>query len=301
MSYTWYSGDIGHIINITFPDGIYEVADLNLYLQNIMIQNGTYWAPGPGGTQTANRFFIELQVNPVRYGVQLNTFQVPNTDPELSGYVYPPSPLTADYVPLLPPGAAFNPSVAWQTGVIVDREGNPLPGIIEYPVVPGNILGVDYTLSIDSKFGGILGYGSTFVSDTFVPPSAVNSTQYQAKYDAENTISYLSNGSPNLQPNGSVVVCLSQAQNVYSQPSSVIYAFPNNVAAGETITSVPPNFMWTPLIKGSYYQLNLQLRSSATGNLLDIRDPNMTIVLAIEDTNELNPPSDKNIPIRSRL
>jgi hypothetical protein len=60
-------------VNITFPDGAYSIADLNSYLQFIMIQNNYYLIDASGNYV----YYVELVENAVRYSVQLNTYPVP--------------------------------------------------------------------------------------------------------------------------------------------------------------------------------------------------------------------------------
>lgn len=64
-------------VAITFPDGSYSVADLNSYLQFIMIQNNYYLIDSAGNYV----YYLELVENSVRYSVQLNTYPVPTILP----------------------------------------------------------------------------------------------------------------------------------------------------------------------------------------------------------------------------
>jgi hypothetical protein len=82
-----------------------------------------------------------------------------------------------------------------------------------------------------------------------------------------------------------VLFSLTNINNPYSQPSSIIYSLNPSVAAGEQITERPPNFMWNKMLDGTYSQLLLTLLGT---NLqpLTINDPNMTILLTIRDKDE---------------
>ena len=70
-------------IDVTIPDGLYEIATLNAYLQYVMILKGQYLISSTG----SNVYYMEFVVNPTRYGVQLNVYPVPTALP--SGWTAP--------------------------------------------------------------------------------------------------------------------------------------------------------------------------------------------------------------------
>jgi hypothetical protein len=70
-------------VAVTIPDGTYTVADLNSYLQSIMVANGYYLVDAMGNFV----YYMELVENGVRYAIQLNTFPVPTALPV--GYTNP--------------------------------------------------------------------------------------------------------------------------------------------------------------------------------------------------------------------
>ena len=67
---------------VIIPDGLYEIATINEYLQSIFIANGDYLFNG-----TNNVYYAEMVINPTRYAVQVNTFALPQTLP--SGWTAP--------------------------------------------------------------------------------------------------------------------------------------------------------------------------------------------------------------------
>jgi len=106
FSYTWVAGTTSTTYSITIPAGLYEVVDLNNYLQYIFIQNGTYLINSAG----QNVYYAEFLVNPNRYAVQINTFPVPTSLPV--GWTAPvasPSAGTAGWVGF--PTTTFNPVI----------------------------------------------------------------------------------------------------------------------------------------------------------------------------------------------
>ncbi len=241
LSYTWTVGGVSTVYNVIIPDGLYNISDINSYLQWTMINNGHYLINSSGD----NVYYFELLVNPNRYAIQLNTFQVPISLP--TGYSQPTN--FAGY-----PTQTFNP-------------------IITFP----------------AKFNEIVGYPINFssngnINNAYVPPSASSSNNYVTK-DGVGTLSYLSNVAPNVQPNSSIYLGISNINNPYSQPSSIIYAITPTVAIGEQIIETPPNFMWNRMIDGTYNQLRVQFLGIDKAPI-PIRDPNLTIMLTIRDANE---------------
>jgi hypothetical protein len=144
-------------------------------------------------------------------------------------------------------------------------------------------------VTFPSDFNAIVGYTAGFASannvggtTTFQSPTA--SSNYATK-DSVNTISYLSNTAPQVQPYSSILFSLSNINNPYTQPSSIIYSLNSNVGVGELISEKPPNFMWNRMIDGTYSELRLTFLGP--NNIpITINDPNMTILLSIRDKDE---------------
>lgn len=189
---------------------------------------------------------FEMLLNSSRYAIQFNTYLVPTALPLLST------------VPAGFPG--------W-------------PTVTQNPVI-----------SIPANFNIIVGYSAGFTSNAnlnnaYVPPSASKSNNFASK-NTIGTLSYLSNLSPEVQPNNNVLLSLSNINNPYSQPSSIIYSLNPNVNIGEQIYVTPPNFMWNKLIDGVYNELVLSILGTDLYPLT-INDPNMTILLVIRDKDEV--------------
>jgi hypothetical protein len=188
---------------------------------------------------------FEILVNPNRYAIQLNTYLIPTTLP--SGYSVP----------------------------------SGFPG---WPNTTQNSV-----VSFPANFNIIVGYSAGFssnanTSNAYTPTSASALNNYVSK-SSVGTLSYLSNLAPQVQPNNNVLFSLSNINNPYSQPSSIIYSLNPNVKVGEQINDRPPNFMWNKLIDGTYNELRLTLLGTDL-NPLKINDPNMTILLTIKDKEE---------------
>lgn len=121
-----------------------------------------------------------------------------------------------------------------------------------------------------TAFNDIIGFASTFISARDL------GTAYP------NTDSYTSTTSPQVQPAPTLIVNTSNINNIYSNPSTCIYAVTPTVAIGEQIVERPPEFSWNKLTSGTYSEIRLQL-TTPTGQLVPILDPQMTIILAIRE------------------
>ena len=245
LQYTWTTGATTTTYTLDIPDGLYEVSRLNEYLQFAMIQNGHYLINAQG----ENVYYLEVIVNPSRYGVQLNTFLIPtqtqfNTNPIYAGWSTPASwvgfPTTED-----------NPQF----------------------ILPANI-------------NKILGFPANFttaqnVGNLYTPPA----NQDLISKLANGTISYISTTAPDIQPNSSILVSISGIDNKYANPTSVIYSIVPSVAIGALINEKPPQYAWNRLLPGTYNQLRLTILGT---NLqpIKINDPAMTFLLVIKDRGE---------------
>lgn len=245
VSYTWTVGVVSTTYTITIPNGLYNIVDINAYFQWVMINNGTYLINNVGD----NVYYFEIIVNPTRYAIQLNTFQVPIALPAL--WTAP-----ANFAGF--PTQTFNP-------------------IITFPNDFWKIVGYE-------PINGVIFTSNGNVNNAYVPPTASVDNYYVAK-DGVGTLSYLSNVSPNVQPNSSIYLGISNINNPYTQPSSIIYSLSPSVAIGELINETPPNFMWNRLIDGTYNELRLQFLGLDL-QPIQLNDPNMTILLTIKDKDE---------------
>jgi len=68
-------------LNVTIPDGAYNISDLNNYLQYLLIQNGYYIY---NSTSLVNTYYAAFVISPTSYAVQFITTPLPTSLP--SGY-----------------------------------------------------------------------------------------------------------------------------------------------------------------------------------------------------------------------
>ena len=95
----------------------------------------------------------------------------------------------------------------------------------------------------------------------------------------------ISTTAPQVQPNSSVYLAISNIANKYAIPSSIIYSLAPSVEFGKQINEYPPQFAWNRLLGGTYNELRIQFLG-IDKQPLKILDPNITIVLVIRDLKE---------------
>ena len=223
FSYNWIVAGVPTTFTVVIPNGLYEIKDINNFLQFTFIANGHYLVDGSG----LNVYYAEFIVNPTRYAIQINTFPVPTALP-----------------------------LGWSN-----------PAGLVFPLVTFNPI-----ITLPPKFNDILGFTAGFTT----PQNLGIGTN----------LSFLSSKAPQVQPNNNLLVGLSGIDNKYANPSSIIYSVSPAVGLGELITDRPANFNWNRILAGTYNQLRLQFIGNTYENL-NIRDPNMTIILVIQDQEDL--------------
>lgn len=258
---------------ITIPVGHYEIADLNLILQKFCLANGLYLI-NPSGV---NVFFMEFILNPTSYAVQINITSFPNNTywNVLSG-----SGSTTIAI------GNVAPFVNWLSPPLLNGFG-----IFKgFPPITGTANSFNPIVFLPSKFCYLLGYlpntytyggiGNGTIS--LIQPTPINTYNTLTI----STTSYLSSIAPEVQPNSSIYFSLSNIQNIYAVPSSIIYSIAPTVAYGSQIVNFPPQFAYNKLMPGSYTQLRLTILD-LNYQPLQIKDPNTTITLVIRDTKEI--------------
>jgi hypothetical protein len=270
------------VVQVVLPPGLYEIETINAYFQFICIQQGTYLINQDG----QYIYYGEIVVNASQYAIQVNTFPVPTWE-------------------------AFNGSTASVGGVFTGTGaylgwttplGNPTTGAGAWVGFPPSV----NSLAQINQFG----YGS--FNPSFVFPANFNlivgfAVGYQTSWNTDSTainspqpfpqpgpttpatqnqnLSYLSSTAPQVQPNPSVYFSISNINNPYAIPSSIIYSISPSVGFGEQINDRPPQYTWNKLLPGTYNEIRLQLLGTNKAPLT-ILDGNMTILLAIRDTHD---------------
>jgi hypothetical protein len=86
FSYTWVDGSVHQVI---FPDGYYEVSQINEFLQFTMIGNGHYLVNTSSGDFV---YLLEMVINQSQYAVQINNYIISATIATSNGWTLPASP-----------------------------------------------------------------------------------------------------------------------------------------------------------------------------------------------------------------
>jgi hypothetical protein len=133
-------------------------------------------------------------------------------------------------------------------------------------------------VNINEVFGYVAGFQTDQnLNNAYIPPVST----YVAKL-ANGTLSYISTQAPNVQPNSNLLFSISNIDNAYAQPTSIIYTLVPNVAVGQIINERPSNFIWNKLIPGTYNELRLTILGTDL-TPIKINDPQITIVLIIKE------------------
>lgn len=136
---------------------------------------------------------------------------------------------------------------------------------------------------LPANINKILGFVVNFTSNinlnnVYVPPVG---SQFISKL-ANGTISYISTTSPNVQPNSSLILNLSNINNDIASPSGACYTIVPTVNIGENIYEKPAEFIWNKIISGTYSQITLNLLGTDL-NQIKLNDPSMSFVFVIKD------------------
>jgi hypothetical protein len=249
---------------VIIPNGLYEVADLNKYLQFIFIQNGHYYV----NSSSQNVYFAEFVVNPSNYSIQLNTYPVLTTAQVTAAGGSLPlaantlAPSVQNY------GSPTNNNMAvYMYNPVSANSGSPTYGANDFNLLLGYAKG--------------FGTFNTGTDGTTVPATATAQATNQ---------SFQSSFTPEIQPNPVLYIAASNIENNYANPNTIIGTITPQVAFGDLISITPPQFSWNKLLAGTYQGLRISLLGS---NFRDIQllDPNITIVLALRNTKD-NPALD---------
>lgn len=140
------------------------------------------------------------------------------------------------------------------------------------------------SIILPSNVNKILGFVVNFTSDINLNNSYVApvGSQYISKL-GNGTISYISTQAPNVQPNSSIIVTLSNINNDLANPVGSCYSIiPSGVAIGEVINEKPSEFIFNKLVNGVYNQITVTLLGSDL-NQIKINDPAMSFTFVIKE------------------
>ena len=187
FSYIWPVGPT--TVNITVPTGFYTIAELNSYLQYIMVQNGHYLINSSGNYV----YYLELTTNSSLYAVQFNSYPIPTALP--AGYTAPGSwpgyPVVASTPQLVVPATNFRnligfaagtyPTVVQATTYSATSSFTPQVSPVSSVFMLVNLVNNKYAIpnSILYNFSPNVTYGSTI---SVIPPYLVYSKIQEGNY-----------------------------------------------------------------------------------------------------------------------
>lgn len=193
-----------------------------------------------------NVYLLEIVLNPSRYAVQVNSYIVSVAIATANTWT-------------VPVGA---------TWVL------PTNNILPYLTIP---------IDTDSKFGDLIGYSAgQYPAGTIsgTPPAQVQTPSYSSAQ------SFLSDKSPNINPQYSFLCLCSLVNNKAVIPSQLLYTLtPTNVAFGALINQQINDLAWNKIANGFYNSFTFSFRDQ-TGNPVSFNDPNTVIILVIQNRNE---------------
>ncbi len=240
------------LLTVTIPNGIYEVTDLNAYLQQFCINNNLYLINDTTGEFV---YFVQMQVNATRYAIQFNSFSLP-TSVSLP-YIEPPGGFCV--TPLLPnvtnsafpatngtaPGWAFPANFADWAGFKANY-ANP-PGAVVTPI-------------------------------TAVPFTGLGN------FPTGNT-SFLSTTAPSINPNPVIYLNCDKIQNTFSNPQTFMYPVPAKAGIGQLLSVEPSEYAWNQMTTGTVAQFRFTFTNSE-GQPIKILDPNIIMTCVIKGPGE---------------
>jgi hypothetical protein len=126
FSYTWVVAGTTTTYNVTIPSGLYEISDVNNFLQFTFIQNGHYLI----NTISQNVYYAEFLVNPNTYSINIVTYPVPTSlptgwtqpvaNPQTGALAWGGYPTTY-FNPLITIPASFNLIMGYAAGFVTSQ------------------------------------------------------------------------------------------------------------------------------------------------------------------------------------
>jgi hypothetical protein len=114
------------------------------------------------------------------------------------------------------------------------------------------------------------------INAPYLPPSG-----------GEVNASYVSTTAPQVNPNPTLYIAISNIENNMATPSSIIGTISPTVNYGELINITPPQFAWNKLLAGTYNSLRISILGTDKTPVI-ILDPTMTITLVIRDKKDIS-------------
>ena len=144
---------------------------------------------------------------------------------------------------------------------------NTATGAVAYPGYPTTTNNMQVGIPASSRFNEIVGFASGFATGA----STLGTN-----------LSFLSTTTPQVQPNPSIYVAISNISNKYANPSTIIYSISPDVGFGEKIIERVPEYSWNRLLSGTYNELRLQFLG-VDFSPIQLLDSNISVLLCIRE------------------
>ena len=253
-------------LDVTIPDGFYDAASLNFFLQNTMLANNMYISDSTNSSIAT--FYLEVVQNQTYYGLQINLYPLPTKLSTTQTY-----PAGAAWT-LLSDGNKYTPQIILPAGLQKWFGFSP-NSINKYP---------------------LFSYDST--ASLLYIPSATNSLQNTplsfyinaALYNAPvQCFTFISDVCPVLHTVSALVIDCNLINSKYnSDRSNIFYSVPISNSFGNLITVGPFPPCLCNIYSGIYDSIVLSFYDTL-GNPVNIRDSDATISLVLSIENDIHP------------
>ena len=251
-------------IPITIPDGYYDAASLNFFLQNTMLANKLYIQDSTNSSIAT--FYVEVVQNQTYYGLQLNFYPLPT---KLSTTQTYPSGATWT---LINDGNKYTPQVILPTGLQTWFGFSP-NSINKYP-----LFSYDTTTSLLYIPSSMTGLQNTPLS------FYINTALYNAPVQC---YTFVSDVCPVMHTVNSLVMDCNLINSKYnSERSNTFYSIPISNTFGNLITVGPFPPCLCNIYGGIYDSIVLSFYDTL-GNPVSIKDSDATITLVLSVENDI--------------
>jgi hypothetical protein len=254
FSYIWVDNTQ---VNITIPDGFYDITTLNAYLQQQFLFNGHYLVNNDSGQYV---YFITMGSNVTAYSFEINCFP-------MNVFDYP-----------IGTGAG--------TYTIGTKQPSSTSPVWVMPV--NNIVPIFYVPA--TNFQKLIGFNTGYYpqgSPTYTqavisgsPPNQIQTPQYTAVQG------YLSQFTPQITPYSSFILTCSLLNNNYAVPNTLLYCYAPQGNFGEQFTISPTGqFSFIDIQPGEYNSFTMTIIDQDLFPVA-LQDPQTIILLVITDPDE---------------
>jgi len=256
-------------ITITIPDGIYEVPDVNAYLQQFCIENNMYLLTD-GGEYI---YFVQVQANVPKYKLQFNSFTLPT-----STFVFG-SAHTNGITYNKPTSGFFNSTILQTAG---GTDFFPTGNIaIGWRFPDGFSEWAGFAANEKSQANGtvstVAGAGPTGIIST----NGVNLTAFPV-----GSASFLSTKTPQVNPNPVIYLNCDKISNTFSRFQTFLHPIPAKTSVAQLINIEVPEFSWHSLQTGDVSRFSFFF-TDAEGRPIKLLDPNIIVTCVIKDPSHL--------------